>query len=80
MKTIAEHWREFEQMVLPPMASTIQRREMRRAFYAGFQSCLSAAIEIGTTSDGDDKQGAEMLQRLQDECQQFVAAVLDGQA
>lgn len=46
MKTIAERWLEFSHSVLPDNVSDVQRREMRRAFYAGFSSCLFALREL----------------------------------
>lgn len=80
MKTAAERWTDFEQTVLPPTVSAIERQEMRRAFYVGFQACLFAAIDIANESDGDDERGAEMMERLHEECREFAAAMLLGHA
>lgn len=80
MKTIAEQWALFEQMVLPQKASPLQRQDMRRAFYSGFQAAMVAGIEIAAASGDDDARGAAMLQALHDECAQFVVEVHHGRA
>lgn len=80
MKTIAERWAEFAANVLPASAPAAQRVEMRRAFYAGFESALTAGLDIADESGDSDDIGATMFQRLHDECQQFAAAVAAGHA
>lgn len=80
MKTIADHWARFEMSVIPPTAPAIQRMEMRRAFFAGFQSALVAGLQMAEESGPDDALGAAMLQALHDECKRFAADIAAGKA
>ena len=41
---IAEKWNECARMILPADCSPLQRREMRRAFYAGVGGLLKAIM------------------------------------
>ena len=41
---IAEKWNECARMILPADCSPLQRREMRRAFYAGAEGLLKAIM------------------------------------
>ena len=81
MKTIAERGSDFEAAVLDPVqAEPLQRREMRRAFYAGFFSSLMAGVEMADESGDDDPAGVRMLQALHDECREFGLAINAGKA
>jgi len=80
MMTVAERWDRFVLLVLPPSAPLIQRREMRRAFYAGFSEALAAGIEMAEESGPDDDLGATMMRRLHNECEQFALDVAAGEA
>lgn len=80
MRTIAQQWTSFEAAVLPASAGRVQRLETRRAFYAGFQAALLAAVEMADESGDDDDLGVSMIQRLHEECQQFAQAVATGRA
>ena len=42
---VAEQWDQFCRVVMPADAPLIQRREMRRAFYAGAQCVLFGVID-----------------------------------
>ena len=64
MKTIAARWGEFDSAVIPTSAPAIQRKEMRRSFYAGFQATLSSLNEL---PDNDDI-GVTLIQQFHDEC------------
>jgi hypothetical protein len=57
MNIIARQWDMFSTLVIPADAPQIQRIEMRRAFYAGFEGALKVAWEIGETSvtENDDR-------------------------
>lgn len=80
MRTIAQQWTEFEGRVLPAGAPDIQRREMKRAFYAGFFGALMAGMEMADESKASDDVGVTMIQRLHDECHRFAAEVQAGRA
>jgi hypothetical protein len=53
---------------------------MRRAFYVGFQQALLALHDAAIESGADDDLGAEMIQRLHDECDAFANDVAAGRA
>lgn len=80
MKTVAQQWASFEESVMPKNAPSIQRIEMRRAFYAGFYSALMAGLQMANESGDDDDLGATMMQALHDECARFMADVREGRA
>jgi len=45
-KYIQEQWRDFEHKILSPInPSKVQRKEMRRAFYAGAWSMFNTVID-----------------------------------
>jgi hypothetical protein len=72
-KPIEIAWTRFEQMVVPANASSVQRSEMRKAFYAG-ASIVFRIITQGV-SDGEEIQDSD-LQLLDDiarEVDQFGA-------
>jgi hypothetical protein len=80
MKTVAQFWQGFQADVMPPGAPELQKREMRRAFYAGFFASLMAGLEMAAESGPNDDVGATMIQRLHDECHAFAADVQAGRA
>lgn len=52
-KRFYEAWCSFEQAILPPSFSDIQRTEMRRAFYAGGIALFEALV--GNVGDNPDE-------------------------
>jgi hypothetical protein len=80
MKTVAELWASFESAVIPESAGAVQRREMRRAFYAGFRGALIAGVQMADESGDDDDLGVTMIQRLHDECNAFIVDLHTGRA
>lgn len=80
MKTIAQRWDKFAALVLPQNCHPMLTREMKRAFYAGFYIALVTGLEMADESKDSDDIGATMLQRLNDECQRFVADLQAGRA
>jgi hypothetical protein len=78
VKTIAQWWQQFEAEVIPATAPAIQRQEMRRSFYAGFQASLRAGIEMADESKASDDIGVTMIQRLHEEAARFGADVQAG--
>ena len=76
--TIAALWLRFELLCIPPGAHPIQRREMRRAFYAGVQGALDALGEASSLVSVEE--GAKRINLIHDECQLFAAAIEAGKA
>jgi hypothetical protein len=80
MKTVSERWRDFEAQIRLTRASEVQRREMRRSFYAGFYSALLAGLEMAEESGDDDAKGVQLTEALHVECRRFAADVASGHA
>lgn len=79
MTTLAEMWESYNLAVLPDDAGPVQRKECRRAFYAGAGSMLAEFVRIGGDSVSDD--AAESCARgLANECEEFAEAVKRGKA
>lgn len=78
MKTIAQEWARFEELVMPAHASESQRRDMRCTFYAGFSCALLAGTDMANESGDDDDAGVAMLERLHQEYRQFAANLVGG--
>lgn len=72
-RTVAHEWKQFEAAVMPPDAPTIQRREMRRAFYAGVWAMLNLASTIA--DEFDEPTGAAQLDAISQECKTFTAQI-----
>ena len=72
-----DQWRQFEGGVVPKNASAIQRREMKRAFFAGFTSCLRSGQELAEMSEDD---AVARLGRFHEEVKGFAVAVEMGAA
>lgn len=75
MRTIADQWASYERAVLPKDASAIQRRECKRAFYAGAQAVLGMQFDIANLSED---AGVACLDGLLAEGEQFCRDVLAG--
>jgi hypothetical protein len=67
--TIADLWGSYELRVVPPNALPVQRRETRRAFYAGFKAMLDMSYLAGERSQ--DVAVAIILD-YEKECRAFV--------
>lgn len=77
---IAEEWDGFARRVLPPQAPAIQRKEMRRAFYAGCQTTLHTlmkALDAGTEATGQD---LALMAGVEKELSDFADMVKNGRA
>jgi hypothetical protein len=79
MNTIQSKWELFERLVIPKDAPEIQRKEMRRAFYAGAEAILQLQFVIGEESISEDAAMA-MLTGLHSECAQFGQQIASGHA
>lgn len=79
MNTIRKQWDIFNTTVIPADAPAIQRKEMRRAFYAGAEALLRINFEIGGENVSED-QGMTILNGLNEECFDFAKQVAAGKA
>lgn len=70
-------WMMFEVQVMPPGTPPIQRKEMRRAFYAGAHAMLEECVSAAAL---DEDAAVEALRRLNNEAAAFGAKVLAGGA
>ena len=73
-------WESYTREVMPRNASTVQRWETRRAFYAGCQMLLAAII--GNLTPGPEPETADelLLDDIDEELQQFARDVKEGRA
>lgn len=77
---MAEQWNDFSRNCLHPRTHETQKREMKRAFYAGAQAILFKVIH-GLTTDADPTpEDLEMMTNVHNELQEFAAAVKEGKA
>lgn len=78
-KTIRDEWLDFEDKVIPRDAPWVQRKEMKRAYYAGAWTMLMLSKELG-----DDKYTEEsavkILEKYESELKAFTAQVAKGKA
>jgi hypothetical protein len=74
--TIAQEWDRFESSVIAADAPTIQRDEMRIAFYAGFKSMLDLNKVLGAMPE---TPAIEALKALAYESREF-GVTLGGRA
>jgi hypothetical protein len=79
METIADYWKAFEEGCVPAGAGAVQRKEMRRTFYAGFHACLVAGLTVADEVGDDDDEGARRMERLHHECLAFAKAIGAGE-
>lgn len=79
MKTIHAYWKEIEHLSCPKDATEAQRRDVRRAFYAGFTASLNAHERV-LADDISVDHAAAMLEALHDEAASFSLLVGAGQA
>lgn len=73
-KRIASEWNKFEKAVMPPNAPAVQRKEMRRAFYAGVWAMFQVAKELGEDSVSEE-EGVKTLEEIEAECMEFMKQV-----
>ena len=79
---IGPAWLRFEVMVLPPNASAIQRREMRKAFYGGAAilfKLIVHGLEAGEEpTDADLKMFDNISAEIDEYGEELDAAVFQG--
>lgn len=73
-KIIEKEWNDFAKAVLPKDVSSIQYKEMRRAFYAGawviLQTCKRVADE-----EMPDEAAVAIIDSMEKECVGFIVKV-----
>lgn len=79
-KLMAEQWEEFGRKVLPPDVSLIQKREMKRAFYAGAQTILFRVIAAFAPESEPTDADVAIMESVHQELQEFAKAVVRGEA
>ena len=67
--TIRQQWEDFERAVVAKNAPSVQRKEMKLAFFGGAAAILALQIAMPDVSDDD---GVEMLKAWHDECEKFA--------
>ena len=77
--SIAQQWESFSANVLPRDAPTVQRQEMRRAFYAGAHAMLEMTSAICDPSVSEDA-GVHMIHGWFEESAHFAQQVVAGSA
>ena len=77
---MAEQWDQFARGVMTEGASAFQRREMRRAFYAGAQAILFRVIEVFAPESEPTAADLQIMQDVHDELQVFAKSVTEGRA
>jgi hypothetical protein len=78
-ETVRHMWDDFAAATLPVGVSGVQRKETRRAYYAGFFAMLCAARSIGDDSVSEE-EGVEWLEALHAEVLAFYEDVKAGRA
>lgn len=83
IKTVRERWEEYAEFIFANTGvekTSTQYRETRRAFYAGFVSCLMMGHdEIGSEEVSED-EGVAIMESMLAECKQFYQDVKEGRA
>lgn len=79
MNTIEQEWQELASRIFSPTTPPIQRKEMRRAFYAGAVAIFNM-ISTAVDDDTDDDSFIAGMQQWEEEFRQFAEAVQAGKA
>lgn len=79
VKTLAGAWESFERSVLAT-AGPVQRREMRRAFYAGAAGVIGLIMNQLEAGDDATPGDLAMMDSVLDEINAFGRAVTEGKA
>lgn len=70
MKTIEQEWMEFNRDVIPKDAGSVQRLEMKKAFFAGAYMALTKLSSISLQTNED--VAVTMIENLHRECRDFA--------
>ena len=77
---MAEQWDSFSRAIFDERHGTEQRREMRRAFYAGAESILFRVIQSFAPESEPTEADLQIMEDLDRELKEFAKAVKDGRA
>lgn len=77
---IDSEWRNYAERVIPSVASDVQRRECRLAFYGGAMSLFSILMNL--LEEGEEPTDADLglMDALNEEMLQFAKDVEQGRA
>jgi hypothetical protein len=74
-------WNEFAVLCIPVEAPAEQKREMRRAFYAGVECVLSKlGSEVSEGDADDDPDDMRMMEEITQEMREFAVDLQEGRA
>jgi hypothetical protein len=76
-ESVRQMWEDFAAAILPADCSAVQRQEMRRAFFAGFNALLCALMAMGDDAVSED-EGAAWLEAWKQELVAFYADLKAG--
>jgi len=77
---MAEQWDKFARAVMPANVPTVQRREMRRAFYAGGEAILFRVMAMMGQGDEPTAEDLQIMTDLYEELRDFSVHMLQGRA
>lgn len=77
---VTEQWNSFAQIVLPKECSDLQRKEMRRAFFAGAVALWEIFFRGLTDGDDVNPQDLEKMADLQAEFGLYLERLKRGAA
>jgi hypothetical protein len=77
---MAEQWNLFSRAIGLADKSATQRREMRRAFYAGAQCILFRVIASFAPEAEPTDEDLAVMQGIEDELSEFAELVKNGRA
>ena len=78
IKTINDRWKGYESMFLDSTIGEIQRRNIKRAFFAGFEEAITPALYDISTLPA--KEGFAQLESFQRQAKGFFGTVAEGKA
>lgn len=80
MNTIQCEWNDYAEIAMPREAERVQRRETRRAFYAGYMAALIQITELAQCVDAGSMSregGAAVMEGVREELARFALLVRD---
>lgn len=77
---VEQEWREFESHTIPPRAGDPQRKDMRRAFYAGAFAILQRTAHALSEGDAMTPADDAIMEGVAKEFDDFADAVKAGRA
>jgi hypothetical protein len=75
-----EQWAKFFELVFTADTPEIQKREMRRAFYAGAQAILFRVIAAFAPETEPTEADLKVMDDLNQELNDFAKAIQEGRA